>query len=57
MLYFPWAKYFGFYGSPIRKEIYTLCSFLFVLNLLNGPVDLNFLQASKQYSEVRIYGF
>ena len=45
-----------YYGLEVSREIYVVCSLLFVINLLNGPVDLNFLQASKKYSELRIFG-
>ena len=56
ILFFLGPHILVYYGLEVSREIYTLCSFLFVLNLLNGPVDLNFLQASKKYSELRVFG-
>ncbi len=56
LLYFFGPKIAEFYGLDARKEIYTLCSILLILNFLNGPLDINVLQATNKFKELRIYG-
>lgn len=56
LLYFFGPKIAEFYGLVSRKEIYTLCSILLILNFLNGPLDINVLQATNKFKELRIYG-
>ena len=51
--YFDIATY---YGLETKKEIYRLCSFLLILTFLNGPIDLNVLQATNKFSQLKYFG-
>ena len=56
ILYFFGADIATYYGLETKKEIYRLCSFLLILTFLNGPIDLNVLQATRKFSQVKYFG-
>ncbi len=56
ILYFFGPDIATYYGLETRKEIYRLCSFLLILTFLNGPIDLNVLQATNKFSELKYFG-
>ena len=53
---FFWYNIATYYGLETKKEIYRLCSFLLILTFLNGPIDLNVLQATNKFSQLKYFG-